>query len=242
MSRYETHVLAAGPRRETAVTKPSPIKVAIIEDHSIVRAGLRMLIENGSRMTVLWETTTATAALSNPALAIPDIILLDLDLGVELGHEYVSSLLRRFSPSRILVLTAIHDTQQQRAAVSAGASGVVIKEEAPEDLLKAIESINAGRAWLPTSLMATDAGKLFQRGSDMPDPEAEKIARLTPRESEIVVLVSQGFNGERIARELAISEATVRNHLTSILAKLGLANKFELAVYAHRHKLGGKLS
>lgn len=232
--------MTAKPQRDMPAANPSPIKVAIIEDHSIVRAGLRMLIENSARMSVLWETTTATAALSNPTLGSPDVILLDLDLGIERGLDFVPELLRRFSPSRILVLTAIPDTRQHLAAVSAGASGVVIKEQAPEVLLKAIEGTHAGEAWLAQSLMAAVLGKLTETQNKVPDPEAEKIARLTRRETEIVSLVSEGLNGERIAKKLEISEATVRNHLTSILAKLGLSNKFELAVYAHRHKLGPK--
>src|SRR5262245_10792110 len=129
------NVLTAKVQREAPVAIPSPITVGIIEDHSIVRAGLRMLIENGARMSVLWETTTATAALADSALVSPDVILLDLDLGVERGLDHLSELLRRFSPSRILVLTALPDTRQHVAAVTAGASGVVIKEQAPEILI-----------------------------------------------------------------------------------------------------------
>ena len=83
-------------------------------------------------------------------------------------------------------------------------------------------------------------GRLAEAEGEKTDPEAAKITRLTPREKEIVSLVSEGMNGEKIAAHLKISEATVRNHLTSILSKLGLANKFELAVYAHRHGLGPK--
>jgi len=150
------------------------------------------------------------------------------------------SLLEKFSPGRILILTALADTQQHLAAVASGASGVVLKEQAPETLIQAIESVYSGEAWLGKSLMSAVMGKLSRTSSDKPDPEAEKIARLTPREVEIVGLVSEGLNGERIARQLRISEATVRNHLTSILGKLGLSNKFELAVYAHRHRVGGK--
>jgi len=218
------------------------IKVSIIEDHAIVRAGLRMLLESTPRMSVLWETQTATAALSDTTLPRPDIILLDLDLGVEKGLDFLPNLLRRFGPARVLVLTALADTQLHLAAVGAGASGVVVKEQAPETLLQAIEGIHSGEAWLGKSLMTAVMGKLARAASEKMDPEAEKISRLTPREVEIVALVSEGLNGERIAKQLRISEATVRNHLTSILGKLGLSNKFELAVYAHRHRLGMKVS
>lgn len=229
-------------QREAKTASAATIKVCIIEDHAIVRAGLRMLLENSPRMSVLWETQTATAALTNPSLGRPDVILLDLDLGVEKGIDRLPELLEKFKPCRVLILTALADTQLHLAAVAAGASGVVVKEQAPETLLEAIEGIHSGEAWLGKSLIAAVMGKVSRASAEKQDPEVEKISHLTPRELEIVVLVSQGLNGERIAKQLGISEATVRNHLTSILSKLDLANKFELAVFAHRHRLGVKVS
>jgi DNA-binding NarL/FixJ family response regulator len=222
------------------LTAAGNIKVSIIDDHAIVRAGLRMLLQNSPRMSVLWEMQTATAAIADNSLPRPDVILLDLDLGVERGLDHLPALLDRFSPARVLVLTALPDTQQHLAAVASGASGVVVKAQAPEELLQAVEGVHAGEAWMASSLMTAVMGKLSDAAPAKADPETEKIARLTPRETEIVSLVSEGMNGERIAGQLKISEATVRNHLTSILGKLGLANKFELAVYAHRHALGPK--
>ena len=234
--------MQAKTQREAKPASVARIKVCIIEDHAIVRAGLRMLLENSPRMTVLWETQTATAALTNPSLERPDVILLDLDLGIEKGLDRLPDLLEKFQPCRVLILTALADTQLHLASVASGASGVVVKEQAPETLLEAIEGIHSGEAWLGKSLIAAVMGKLAQTSAEKQDPEAEKISHLTPREVEIVALVSQGLNGERIAKQLGISEATVRNHLTSILSKLDLSNKFELAVYAHRHSLGIKVS
>jgi two-component system nitrate/nitrite response regulator NarL len=227
------------PEMAAALTDPAVIKVCIIDDHVIVRAGLRMLLESNARMSVLWETSSASLALEQSVAGPPDVILLDLDLGTENGLNFISDLVEKFRPCRVLVLTAIHDTQAQLAAVAAGASGVVVKEQAPETLLQAIETVHGGESWLGRSLMAAVMGR-FSRdlSGEKKDPEAEKIATLTPREKEIVTLVSDGFNGEKIAKQLGISEATVRNHLTSILAKLELSNKFELAVYALRHGLG----
>jgi two-component system, NarL family, nitrate/nitrite response regulator NarL len=230
--------LVTKPQRDARSPEKGTIKVCIIDDHAIVRAGLRMLIENSPRMSVVWETQTASGALADTSLVHPDIILLDLDLGIEKGIAFLPRLIEKFAPCRVLVLTALADTQEHLASVAAGASGVVLKEQAPETLIQAIESIHSGEAWLGKSLMTAVMGKLSRASSEKLDPEAEKISRLTPREIEIVGLVSEGFNGERIAKQLRISEATVRNHLTSILGKLGLSNKFELAVYAHRHRLG----
>jgi two-component system, NarL family, nitrate/nitrite response regulator NarL len=242
MAKTSTPGVVSKPQRDVKSAEPATIKVCIIDDHAIVRAGLRMLIENSPRMAVLWETQTASEALSNTNLGQPDVILLDLDLGIEKGLDLLPKLIERFRPGRVLVLTALADTQQHLAAVAGGASGVVLKEQAPETLIQAIESVYSGEAWLGKSLMTAVMGKLSKTAAEKQDPEAEKIARLTPREVEIVSLVSEGLNGERIAKQLRISEATVRNHLTSILGKLGLSNKFELAVYAHRHRLGNKPS
>lgn len=242
MTKTANHSSASKPQRDPRATETETIKVCIIDDHAIVRAGLRMLIENSSRMVVMWEAQTASEVLSDTNLGRPDVILLDLDLGIEKGLDHLPNLIARFGPARILVLTALADTQQHLAAVAAGANGVVLKEQAPETLIQAIESVHCGEAWLGKSLMTAVMGKLSRASAEKHDPEAEKISRLTPREVEIVALVSEGLNGERISKQLRISEATVRNHLTSILGKLGLSNKFELAVYAHRHRLGAKSS
>jgi DNA-binding NarL/FixJ family response regulator len=246
MNRYKTcnvqldsrRRVSMSPETKTPAAPPAPIRVCIIDDHAIVRAGLRMLLESNVRMGVLWETASASQALSAANLKTPDVLLLDLDLGTENGLDFIAKLVEKFRPCRVLVLTAIHDTQMHLAAVAAGASGVVVKEQAPETLLQAIESVHNGEAWLGKSLMTAVMGRFSKDLSEKKDPDASKISMLTPRESEIVALVSDGFNGEKIAKQLGISEATVRNHLTSILSKLGLSNKFELAVYALRHGLG----
>src|SRR4026209_2308136 len=117
-------------------TDPATIKVCIIDDHAIVRAGLRMLLESNAKMSVLWETSSASQVLSQRPAGQPDVILLDLDLGSENGLHFVTDLVEKFRPCRVLVLTALHDTQAHLAAVAAGASGVVVKEQAPETLLQ----------------------------------------------------------------------------------------------------------
>jgi two-component system, NarL family, nitrate/nitrite response regulator NarL len=226
------------PNREAVVVTTPAIKVSIIEDHGIVRAGLRMLLENQPGIEVVSESSNVTAVLNDHEQPKPDIILLDLDLGTEHGDDFVPQLLAHFAPVRVLVLTAIPDMQAHLRAVKAGASGIVMKEQAPESLVQAILAINAGDAWLGRSLTAAALAKLCEDGVVQKlDPEAAKIALLTAREKEIVALVTEGMNSQRIAEKLVISEATVRNHLTSILAKLGLANKFELAVFAFRNRL-----
>src|SRR4029079_15386772 len=138
-------------------------------------------------------------------------------------------LVSTFKRARVLVLTCATDPGIHQRAISAGAMGIVLKEHAAGVLIKAIKRVHCGELWLDASLMAT---MISMRSMKEKNPDEEKIAALTPREAQIVQLVAEGLNNERIATELRISEATVKNHLTSILDKLGVANKFELAVYA----------
>ena len=215
------------------------IRVSIIEDHAIVRAGIRMLIEREAGIEVISETTTATEALALKGTS-PDVILLDISLRTESGVDFLPQILRHYEPARVLVLTATEDPDTQLLAIEAGASGVVMKEQAPEVLVKAIHAVNSGEPWIGSALSIAALHKLSRAKADKVriDPEAAKIALLTPREREVIAVVTRGLNGAGIAKELKISEATVRHHITSILSKLEVSNKLELAVYAFHHGLG----
>ena len=214
------------------------IRVCVIEDHAIVRAGIRMLIEREPHIEVASEASTASEALATID-EIPDVILLDISLRAENGLTHLSQLLRDFAPAKILVLTAVDEIETHLFAMEAGASGVVLKEQAPEILVQAIEAVSSGEPWMGQALSMAAINKLARvaTGKKKVDPEAEKISTLTPREREVIGAVTQGWNGFRIATELRISESTVRHHLTSILGKLEVSNKLELAVYAFNHGL-----
>ena len=226
-------------RARTPEPHPSRrIRVSIIEDHAIVRAGIRMLIEREPGIEVVSENTTATEALTTRVR--PDVVLLDISLRTETGLDFLPQLLRHFAPAKVLVLTAVEDPETQLLAIEGGASGVVMKEQAPEVLVKAIQAVSSGEPWIGSALSTAALHKLSRAKGDKSrtDPEAAKIALLTPREREVIAVVTRGLNGARIARELKISEATVRHHITSILSKLEVSNKLELAVYAFHHGLG----
>jgi DNA-binding NarL/FixJ family response regulator len=215
------------------------IRVCLIEDHAIVRAGVRMLVEMEPRIEVVHEAATVSEALAAAHLISVDLILLDISLRTENGLDLLPALLRDFAPSRVLVLTAVEDVEIHLLAMEAGASGVVLKEQAPEILVKAIEAVSSGEVWIGRALSLAALNKLTRAKIERTnvDPEAAKIASLTPREREVVAAVARGFNGARIGKELGIAEATVRHHITSILSKLEVANKLELAVYAFHHDL-----
>lgn len=210
-----------------------PIRVAIVDDHTILRAGLRMLIEAHPGMLVVGEAGNRMEAFSLVEREQPDVILLDLDLGGESSLSFIQDLLAISNGARILVLTGVVEPEQHQRAVRLGAMGLVFKEKCVKDLIEAIQQVNAGRVWLDPSIMTGLVAEV-QRTRD---PESEKIAAITAREREVVNLVCEGLKNKEIADRLSISEATVRNHLTSVLNKLKLSDRFELALYSYRHGL-----
>jgi len=203
-----------------------------------MRAGLRMLLESHPGLTVVGEAATCADALALATDTHPEVIVLDLDLGGENAVESIPTLLRTAPDTRILVLTGVRDPEVHRQAIRQGAVGLVVKEKAVETLLEAITKVWAGEVWLEPTMIARVLGDLTRPpSSPQVSAEATNIAKLTEREREVITLVGEGLRNKHIAARLYISEATVRHHLTAIFAKLGLADRFELAIYAYQHGL-----
>ena len=214
------------------------IRILLVDDHAVVRAGLRMIIQSRSGMNIVGEAGNRDDALALAASEHPDIILLDLDLGGESGMALIADLIAAASDARIIILTGLRDAESHRQAVMLGAMGIVKKEKAAEVLISAIERVYAGEAWLDPSLMAGVLTEMARASKPTKtDPEAEKIGTLTNREREVIALVGEGIKSKEIAGRLFISETTVRHHLTSIFDKLGVADRVELLIYAYRHGL-----
>jgi DNA-binding NarL/FixJ family response regulator len=220
----------------TAAT--NPIRVLLVDDHHLFRAGLRLIIERLPGMELVGEAGDRSEALEKAASDNPDIILLDIDLGGESGLDLIGDLLASAANARIIIITGSRDPEIYREAVLRGAMGVVPKEKAAEVLIKAIERVKAGEAWLDP---VTVAGLLTEISAKKKpkavNPEAAKIATLTKREREVISLVGEGIKSREIADRLFISETTVRHHLTSIFDKLGVGDRVELMLYAYRHEL-----
>src|SRR6266542_591076 len=196
-----------------------------------------LLIENQPGLRVVGEATDRGAAILSAAREQPDIILLDLDLGDESGLDILPELRAAAEGARVIVLTGIRDPAEHRQAVRLGATGMVLKEQAVDTLVKAIERVHAGETWLDPALVAhVLADRSRARGQDA-DPKAARIAALTECEREVIALIGEGLKNRQIGERLSISETTVVHHLTSIFAKLGVANRLELVTYAYRHGL-----
>src|SRR5213080_3749701 len=193
---------------------PSPIRVLIVDDHAVVRAGLRMLIDSQPSMKVVAEAGTRAESVQAAAREQPDIVLLDLDMGGESGLSFLPDLVDAARGAKILVLTGVRDPEAHRKAV------------------------RAGEIWLDRALASSLLEELSHPNAAFEgDLESARIATLTTRERELIAIVSQGLRNKEIADRLFITEVTVRHHLTSIYSKLGVADRFELAVYAFRHGL-----
>lgn len=221
----------SGPAAHSGV-----IRIVLVDDHAMVREGVRMLLEGHADLELVGEARGRAGALEAIARELPDLVLLDLDLGAESGLDLLRDLLARHPATRVLVFTGVRDGEVHRRALREGALGVVPKENAAAVLLAAIRKVHAGEAWVDRSMVASLLQEARQARCEE-DPEAPRIALLTAREREIIGLVAQGNGTRPIAARLGISEKTVRNHLVSIYSKLEVSDRLELAIYAVRHGL-----
>jgi two-component system nitrate/nitrite response regulator NarL len=212
------------------------IGILLVDDHAVVRAALRMLIEKQPGMVVVGEAGSTKDAIAIAGREQPEIIVLDLCLGEERGLDLIPELIAVSEESKIIVLTGVQDPEEHHAAMRQGAMGVVNKEMPADMLLKAIERVNAGELWLNRHMTARLVTGM-RRDLDAPKHGAEAPTQLTNREHEIISLVAEGLKNKQIADRLCISEATVRHHLTSILKKLDVSDRLELLIYAYQNNL-----
>jgi len=204
----------------------------MVDRHKLVRQGVRMLIAGNPVFQVVAEADNGADSLLLAEREQPDVILLGLDLGTEKGLDILPGLLAT-SKSRVLVLTHVEDPEEHRKAMILGAMGVVQKDVGVEVLFKAIEKVHAGEIWYDRSKMGSVLRDMIQNGNGKKaDPLAVQIATLTPREHEVIALVSQGLKNKVIGEKLFISETTVRHHLTKVFEKLGVSNRLELILFA----------
>lgn len=194
-----------------------------------------MLIDQNPAMKVVGIAGNRSEALALAASEQPDMIILDILLGDEDGLTFLPELRETATDTRVLVLTGLRSSENQRRAMLAGAMGVVLKEHAAEVLIKAINKVHQGEVWLDRSLMGSVLDEMTQ--SPEIDPEKAKIASLTDRERQVIALIAEGLKNKQIGERLFISETTVTHHLSSIFSKLEVSDRLELVIYAFAHKL-----
>lgn len=213
------------------------IRVVIVNDQLVVREGLRMLLDNHPGIKVVAMASSRPEALEIIACEPADLIILDLELGGMSALSFIPQLRETAKSARVLVLTGIRDSETHQKAAQLGAMGVVLKENAADLLLKAIEKVYQGEAWLDRLTLGNLIWQLSNQQKETIDPQRMKISSLTERERQVIALIAEGLKNKQIAERLFISPTTVTHHLSSIYSKLGVSDRLELVVYAFANKL-----
>ncbi len=205
------------------------IRLLIVDDHSVVREGLRAFLRLQAGIEVVGEAASADDAVSVAATSSPDVVLLDLVMPEGDGIGAIRRLLEVAPGVRVLVLTSFADDAQIFAAIAAGAAGYLLKDVDPQALADGIRDVHAGRP----ALHASVAARLMRR-SGSPRPTSD---HLTPRERDVLRLVVEGLANKQIAQRLGIGEKTIKTHVSRLLAKLGVTDRTQAAVLAIREGL-----
>jgi two-component system, NarL family, response regulator LiaR len=206
----------------------APIRVLLVDDHAVVREGLRTFLQLQEDVEVVGEAGDGEAALAEAERLTPDVILMDLVMPRLDGVGAMRELRRRLPASRVIVLTSFADDDRLLPAIQAGAAGYLLKNVQPQELARAVRAAHAGEALLDPSVAARLVEAIAQ-----PPGEAPR-ERLTAREREVLDLIARGLSNKRIARELELSEKTVKTHVGHVLSKLGVTDRTQAALYAVR--------
>jgi NarL family two-component system response regulator LiaR len=205
-----------------------PIRVLVVDDHAVVREGLRAFLELQDGIAVAGEAADGEEAIEAAVRLAPDVILMDLVMPRRDGVSAMRALRERAPAARVIVLTSYLDEDVLLPALRAGAAGYLLKNAPPQEVARAVRVADAGEALLDPSVAARLVEALAAGGGDDP------LDRLTPREREVLGLMAQGLSNKRIARALGVSEKTVKSHVGHVLAKLGVADRTQAAVLAVR--------
>lgn len=210
-----------------------PISVMIVDDHEVVRLGLRAVLEPEDDIQVVADAATADAAIREARIKRPNVVLMDVRMPGKDGIQACREIRERLPATRVLMLTSYSEEQAVLAAVLAGASGYLLKNVGRAELLRAIRVVAAGESLLDPAVTSAVLARL----KDLSTREDPQVALLSKREREVMALVAEGRTNKEIAGELIISENTARNHVSRILDKLGLTRRSEAATFAAQHGL-----
>jgi len=215
------------------------LRILLVDDHEVVRLGLAVLLEDAPAVSVVGEAGSAREALVACERLDPDVVILDIRLPDQPGVDVCRQIVERWPHIKVIILTSYANDELIAEAISAGAVGYVLKQVGNEELLRAIEAIRDGKALLDPQVTQRVLQRMRQTERLL---DASAFRDLSGRELEVLSLVSQGKTNREIAQALALSEKTVRNHVSSLLEKLGMNNRIELATYAIKHRIATHLS
>ncbi len=214
-------------------------RILLVDDHEVVRLGLRALLEHHPQFEVVGEAGTSKEAIEQVDRCHPDIVLLDIRLPGVSGIEVCEEITRNYPNIRVVMLTSYAEDEMLFSAIRAGASGYVLKQIGGEDLIRALDAVGRGEALLDSAVTQ----RVFQEvRRAVKEEEASAFANLSQQEKHVLLLVSEGKTNREIAKALFLGEGTVRNYVSSILSKLGVSNRAEAAAYAVEHNLKDHLN
>jgi DNA-binding NarL/FixJ family response regulator len=208
----------------------------IVDDHDLFRTGLGSLLVADPGLDVVAQASGGRMAVRLARELRPDVILMDMSMPDLDGDEATRQIVEDEPQARVVMLTVASDETAVAAAVRAGACGYLIKDAPIEEVAAAVRAAATGSPWL-SSRAAVALLDRVRRVDDRPEPEHDSFEALSPRELEVLALVARGRENSEIAAELGISARTAKNHVSSILEKLGLSNRVQAAVYAAKHRL-----
>jgi DNA-binding NarL/FixJ family response regulator len=209
-------------------------KILLVDDHEVVRLGLKSLIEEHPLFEVVAEAGSAKEAIEKVERFRPDVVLMDIRLPGASGIEACEQITTKFPESKVIMLTSYAEDEMLFSAIRSGASGYVLKQISADELIRAIEAVSRGEALLDPAVTQ----RVFQEvRKAVREEEASAFINLSQQERHVLMLVSEGRTNREIAKTLFLGEGTVRNYVSSILSKLGVSNRAEAAAYAVEHNL-----
>jgi two-component system, NarL family, response regulator DevR len=215
------------------------LRILLVDDHEVVRLGLGTLLEDVPGTSVVGEAGTGSEALQACQRLTPDVVLLDIRLPDQSGLDVCRQINQLWPQTKVIILTSFVDDEMVADAILAGATGYVLKQVGTQELLRAIEAVRQGEALLDPQVTQRVLQRMRMTEHLLDTSAFRDVSR---REMEVLLLVSQGKSNREIADALAVSEKTVRNHVSNLLEKLDLNNRVELATYAVTHHIATQLS
>lgn len=238
----EEPAVSEGPAAEDGSTAEDgsaaePIRVLVVDDHALFRRGLQMVIDDEPDMRIVAEAADGLEAVTEAGDLLPDVVLMDVRMPRRGGIDACTALKDVAPSARIVMLTISDEEGDLYEAIKAGASGYLLKEISIDEVASAVRAVHGGQSLISPSMaskLLDEFASMFSRGEERQQVPAP---RLTEREMEVLRLVARGLNNRDIAKQLFISENTVKNHVRNILEKLQLHSRMEAVVYAVREKL-----
>jgi DNA-binding NarL/FixJ family response regulator len=220
-----------------AVPDASAISVLVADDQQLIRAGFRVILENQPGIVVVGEAANGQDAVELAQEREPAVVLMDIRMPVMDGLEAARQILATCS-ARVVVLTTFDTDEYVYEALRLGASGFLLKDSPPEQLVAAVRAVAAGDAMLDPTITRRLIGA-FARSTSPPSALATQLATLTPRELDVLRLIARGQSNLEIARELVVEESTIKTHVAHILLKLGLRDRVQAVIFAYETGLAG---